>query len=257
MGRSPPDTARRRDAAEGLALERSAALSLHPNYVRVLDLIDLGRYHPGALPFEPLDAANDAIARARALAFAAANTPPSILRDDLRRLAIVMAVTALDAYLHRRVYESAAPSEKLTSGLVKLRVSFNDLAEIANATVAARAKKKPITDRPWVRVKNVLYDRLLQITFQSSQQVTDALGMVGVSDGWTKIAAAIGGGAKAKDLIAELDRIIRGRNQVVHEGDFTKQYRPQKVKRNSVSQADTATAIDFIEALIVAIDGIT
>ena len=166
-----------------------------------------------------------------------------------------MAVSALDAYLHRRVYESAVPGETLSSGLVRLKVSFNDLASIANATVAARAI--PVIDRPWVRVRNVLYDRLLEITFQSSRQVTDALGMVGVSDGWTKIAAAIGGGAKAKDLITELDRIVRGRNQVVHEGDFAKQYRPQKVKRNSVSQAETATAIDFIEALIVAIDGIT
>lgn len=178
------------------------------------------------MPFTPLQAATDAIARARTLAATAPTVPGNILKDDLRRLAIVMAVSALDAYLHRRVYQSTGPGQQLPNQLSNLRFTFGDIAELANASLAARRSNPPVVDRPWVRVRNRLNDRLLRITFQSPSDVSDALSMVGVSNGWKQIAAAIGGGAKPKDLQDELDRIVRRRNQVVHEADLKQFYRP-------------------------------
>lgn len=209
------------------------------------------------MPFTPRQAANDAITRARALATAAKTAPTNVLRDDLRRLAIVMAVAALDAYLHRRVYQSTGPGKELPSALSKLGVTFVEMADIANASLAARRRNPPVRDRPWVRVRNVLNDRLLRVTFQSPQEVADALAMVGVKQAWRKIADALPlGGISPEVLQSELARVVRRRNQVVHEGDFKQLYRPRTLQRNSVSQSDAENAVDVIQILIFAIDSI-
>lgn len=172
-------------------------------------------------------------------------------------MAIVMAVAALDTYLHRRVYQSIAPGQELPAALGKLGITFVELADLANASLEARRKNPPVQDRPWVRVRNTLNDRLLKITFQSHQDVADALAMVGVKQGWAKIAAAIpAGGVTPAFLQHELDAIVRRRNQVVHEGDFTQLYRPRTLRRNAVSQADADYAINIIELLVTLIDGI-
>ena len=208
------------------------------------------------MPFTPRQAATDALARARALATEAQTVSSHVLRDDLRRLAIVMAVAALDAYLHRRVYESTTAGKDLPADLSKVRASFLDIADFANASLEARQKNPPVKDRPWVRVRNLLNDRLLKITFQSSQEVADALAMVGITHGWQKIADEVGVGVTSKFLQDELDAIVHRRNQIVHEGDFKQLYRPRTLRRNRVSQDDADHASNMVEILIVAMDKI-
>jgi len=171
-------------------------------------------------------------------------------------MAIVMAVAALDTYLHRRVHESTAPGKHLPAPLSNIRLNFGDMAELANASLAARRQNPPVKDRPWVRVRNVLNDRLLKITFQSASEVADALAMIGISQGWKKIATELFV-TDSGPIQEELNRIVRRRNQVVHEGDFKQLYRPHSLRRNQISHDEAETAIVWVELLINAMDKIS
>jgi hypothetical protein len=67
---------------------------------------------------------------------------PTSLRDDMRRrLSVVMAVAALDTYMHRLIVDRAYEhGESLPGGLARLDVPFERLlAQADETTVAARA----------------------------------------------------------------------------------------------------------------------
>src|SRR2546422_8352559 len=126
------------------------------------------------MAFTPYDAATGTIARARAL-LAHANEIglPAGVPGDLRRISIVMAVAALDAYMHRLIVSAAYEHRKMAGGLATLTVTFDDLITQADAAVEARKANK--STRPRVAAKRILRDRLLRETFQRYEDVARAL----------------------------------------------------------------------------------
>jgi hypothetical protein len=137
------------------------------------------------MPFTAYDAAIDAVERARALLAGARptgrpamrrargvrpSTLPAATRQDMRRLSIVMAVAALDTYMHRLILERVYTHEDLPGALARLGMAFQDLLNQADATGHA-ARQPPDNPRPRVGVKRVLRDRLLRETFQSYDDV--------------------------------------------------------------------------------------
>ena len=85
-------------------------------------------------------------------------------REDLRRLALVMGVVAVDAYMHwavlRRLSEVRRQGE-LPKGLRQLQVPFDELASLAETTVTARRQR--VDSRPWVQLKNAAQKRLQRL----------------------------------------------------------------------------------------------
>lgn len=205
------------------------------------------------MPFRPYDAGADAIARARALLAASqVKELTPLVRADLRRLSIVMAVSALDVHMHRLVVENAFTHETLPPGLAKLDVSFERLLSQADAIkVAARAK--PYNSRPRVGVKRDLRNRLLFETFQSFRRVSDALAMAGRPRRWAEIGQAMSPPLSPEEIRERLDGIVQRRNQIAHEGDYRRLERPQGSGKNAIPHKEASDSVDFLARLIDAI----
>jgi hypothetical protein len=197
------------------------------------------------MPRTPAQVAEDCIARSQAMSACAKSQPPGALHDDLLRMALVMAVAALDSYLHALVLSraTAVHRHRLHKKLMGMKLEFRHLVELSRSRLG---KKKPF--RPWVKVRSVLQDRLLTQTFQSAIQVENALVMAGVTQCWKNVGEEMG---ETPDAIKRrLDRIGVRRNQIVHEGDHRRMERPQTVVLNDVKIRRTREDLAWMEKLI-------
>jgi hypothetical protein len=175
----------------------------------------------------------------------------------MRRLSVVMAVAALDTYMHRLILERAykQPDKKLPGALAKLAFPFEDLLGWADEAGAA-ARTARHKSRPRVGVKRQLRDRLLLETYQRYDDVSKALGMAGLAGRWDDIGAQLSPPMTPKEIHARLDGIVTRRNQIVHEGDYRRLERPRDSRRNVMNPAEARADIDFVAQLIDAIHGV-
>jgi hypothetical protein len=210
----------------------------------------------GFMSLSPKRASNNCLTRARNLL--AASTNPNIgkaTREDLRRLALVMCVVAVDTYLHWAVIfrlNTVRNQAELPPSLRKLDIPFHELASLADTTVQAR--RQQVDSRPWVQITNAAQRRLLRMTMQSPQEVADALALIGIKKLWEQVANEMPESAvEIKDRLAS---IVKRRNQIVHEGDFPRQSRPRRVSLNPILRAEVLSDIDFVRRLLIAIDNV-
>lgn len=213
----------------------------------------------GLVAFTPYDAAIHAIGRARALLNA---SRPSIspdltapTRGDIRRLSIVMAVAALDTYLHRLIVDRVYTHRELPGALARLDVTFRELLAQADAAGEA-ARSQPHNSRPRVAMKRQLRDRSLRDTFQRYEDVAKALGMIGQSRKWDAIGQSMNPSLTPAEIRARLNDIVMRRNQIVHEGDYERLERPRTARRNSISIAEARADIGFLAQLVDAIHAV-
>lgn len=201
------------------------------------------------MPATPRDAASDVLDRAENLLALDSSPTPEIAREDLRRMALALGVAALDTYLHwaiRNVDIRSMPKK-----LADLNVSFGQLVAMGQKSVEAR--NDGVNDRPGVRARNVLNERLLAITFQSARQVGDALAMLGVTKCWSKLAAAITPASTPAEIQEQLNHLAHRRNKIVHEGDLSRLVRPQRITRESIRRVDVDEDLAWIRSFIEAL----
>lgn len=202
------------------------------------------------MPLSTIRVANNCITRARNLL--AASTSPNIAlgtREDCRRLALVMSVVALDAYVHWTVFlklSTVRQRADIPKGLQRLDLAFGDIASLADSAVSARHRGTAF--RPWVQVKNAVQKRLQQMTIQNSNAVAEALSFLGITSLWRKVAQRLT--LSADVVTSRLNSIVARRNQIVHEGDLQRHQRPRRVSHNSITRAGVANDIAFMENLI-------
>lgn len=205
------------------------------------------------MSFPPHAAAVHAIQRSRAVLEESRQPAiPKSVQGDMRRLSIVMAVSALDTYMHRLVLERCFSHKELPSGLASLTIPFEDLLTQADETAKA-ARRQSHNSRPRVGVKRQLRDRLLRETYQRYDAVAHALAMAGRPGKWDEIARAMEPPMTAVALKKELDAIVSRRNEIVHEGDYLRKERPRGPEQNDMTHPQALAAIDFIAMLIEAI----
>jgi hypothetical protein len=177
---------------------------------------------------------------------------PSATLADMRRQSVVMAVAALDTYMHRLIVERLYTHEKLPNGLARLDIGFEDLLAQADATGAA-ARATPHHPRPRVAVKRLLRDRLLRETLQTYEAVARALSMAGRPKSWPSIGQKMSPPLSTTELKESLNAIVTRRNQIVHEGDYERLEKPRTPRRNVMTTRQARSDIDFIAQVI---DGI-
>lgn len=205
------------------------------------------------MAFGPHDAATHAVGRARDL-LQASRSPqlPPRVRADMRRLSVILAVAALDTYMHRLIVERAFTHQELPRSLATIDVPFDRL--LAEADASGEAARRPSHhSRPRVAVKRVLRDRLLRRTFQSFEDVGKALSMAGRSRRWESIGQQLKPALAPDEIRVRLNAVVARRNQIVHEGDYRRLERPRNSRRNPISTADASSAINFLANLIDAI----
>jgi hypothetical protein len=205
--------------------------------------------------FTPYNAATDCIGRANSLLTAASTPANAVIANDLRRVSVVMGVAALDTYMHRLIVERAYRHQRLPGRLARLTFSFRYALEQAD-TAGEAARAQPYNSRPRVPLKRALRDRLLLETFQRYDDVSDALGMAGLSGNWGPIGQALTPALQPDEIEGRLNAIVDRRNQIAHEGDYERLERPQTTRMNGITQPQAANDIAFLASLIDAIHSV-
>jgi RiboL-PSP-HEPN len=207
------------------------------------------------MPFLPKQAASSCLRRAgRFLDLAdLKKLPIGRVQNDLRRMALVMAVAAIDSYMHgivmRRVADVRRGSD-LPKALARLEMPFSEFANLADASI--NAQRAGHRTRPWVQVKAALQKRLLKETFQSYDQVAIAFAIAGIEKAWSKVASKLA--TRAEDIKDRLGGLVLRRNQIVHEGDLQRASRPRKLRFNEIEGSSVRSDIDWVNSLIDAME---
>ena len=207
------------------------------------------------MAFKPIDAANSCVSRSRGLLAASQLPAVAAVSDDMVRSALVMAVGAMDSYMHWLVYQEITEVSKqgrLPKKLANLDIPFSELASLVDTVLDGRRQQKDT--RPWVQVKNATQRRLLRETFQSFDQVAGAMAMAGISKGWSSTAAHMGTTSEA--IRVKLNQIVHRRNQIVHEGDIARSSRPRKVALTEIIHASVSDDVTWMESVINSIEAI-
>ncbi|RSM85712.1 hypothetical protein DMH04_16025 [Kibdelosporangium aridum] len=129
-------------------------------------------------------------------------------------MALALGVAALDSYLHWAIRRVSLKS--MARKLASIEVTFGDLVEMGAKSVQARKDEKD--DRPAVRARNVLNEKLLTMTFQNARQVEAALTMIGISKCWSRVAEAMPFETTAVELQEKLNSLShRGKRSFTNE----------------------------------------
>ena len=203
------------------------------------------------MPVTALEASSDVLQRARDLLTLDTSHVPKCVCEDLRRAALVFGVASIDTYMHWAIGKRTF-IKRLPSRLAQVAVPFGSMLEIANASVEARKKGHP--NRPQVRVRNVLNEKLLTMTFQKPADIEKGLLMIGVSNCWQKIAKVVVPAATASELKDRLGKLAHRRNKIAHEGDLTRQQRHHQLKRDEIKSSYVRVELDWIESFVKALD---
>lgn len=206
-------------------------------------------------PFEPLHVSTSCLDRSQKFLDLAAdpNLPDSDMADDLVRTALVMALAAVDSYMHWLVFRRLSESKNSPpKSLAKMEVPFSELAGLARNVVTDR--NMGVKSRPWVQVKNAAQRALLSETFQSYEQVANAMALAGIVKGWSKVSKNFG--TPSGEIKERLNGMTHRRNRIVHEGDVRRSSRPREVKFNKVFASAVQADVNWIRDLIAQIDNV-
>lgn len=174
---------------------------------------------------------------------------------ELLRAALTCAVSASDRYFHDLISSHvltllAKPYDQIPNSLARFEMTLID-AEISLKKALETEKGKRKATRPRTILKERFCDALHRETFQTFQQIGRAFGMLGLKDTWRKVAKTMN--CTVEDIKAGLTKIVRRRNQIVHEGDMMREARPRAVKLNDIRSGDVKRYIKWLASLVKAV----
>ena len=191
-----------------------------------------------------IDSFSANIARARELGqlynSITAITTPALNINDLLRSQIVMAVSALDHFVHEvvrqgivAIFEGTRP---IVPGFSNFSVSLAEaMASISNSSSA------------WVDYS--IRQSHSYLSFQHPDKIADAIRLIHEPPLWQSIETRIG--MPGKDIKEQLKLIVGRRNKIAHEADIDPSY---PGIRWPISYHDASYATDFIEQVVIAIN---
>ncbi|MCU1530377.1 MAG: hypothetical protein JWP75_4140 [Frondihabitans sp.] len=185
-----------------------------------------------------LDWVRNLLALARALD---ASTTDAVDVGDIQRAAIVMAVSALDHYVHEHtrqgMFEVLNGARPRTQAFGKFTVSMTALIE---------ARSDPTTD-DWL--DDAVKAQHGHKPFMKADDIADALRLISGAPLWPAVGAALGNDAATAK--ATLKIIVDRRNKIAHEADLDP---TQPGVRWPISDGIATDAVDKVEAIVRAIE---
>ena len=164
--------------------------------------------------------------------------------DWLLRSAIVLAVSAMDAYFHDKMRYRAGrvplyrdkeiSTQSLPKQLSNLKIPLSELPRWH------RAKRKGNVVRHWV------VEHYAVRPLQNQEAIAGALKLVGIEDFWNALEPVQ---SKREILLGQLQTLVERRNQIAHEGDRLK-HRSSGQRLRPISQDDAVEAIEFVRQLV-------
>lgn len=164
--------------------------------------------------------------------------------DDLLRSSYVLAVGALDAFVHDRVAERLVPYirsrlDRDPSALEPIEKELKD--------VELRELLRWLTlSRPFVQVRRVIEQKIGSQSFQHPGKIEEAFRLIGKNDIWEGITQELE--ITTDRLKKNLAGTAKRRNQIVHEGD-REQSRLKKHQKRPLKLDEVVEVLDLIEAV--------
>lgn len=202
------------------------------------------------MPLSPLTAGSDLLDRAAALA-AAAGTPPKnawSVEGDMLRSAWLFTGAAIDTYFHERT-RRALTERPLSTVAKKYAIAPGDVDELIDGFLANRARS-----RPRVVLSNIVHVALLRETFQGSANIERAFALIGVRNCWTNLASAMK--SETTSIKQRLNQQYARRNRIAHEGDYSRQKRPQNIWYERIERAPVDAEVVWTRGFLAASDGL-
>ena len=175
------------------------------------------------------------------------NTTTSVMDlTDLLRAQMVMVVSALDLYIHEiaRVGMLAIYNgeRSQTAAFLRFQVTLESATKgISNPRVSE-----------WLDIE--IRERHGHLSFQDPDSIADAVRRFSACELWPSVAKQLN--FDVQDVKNQLRAIVDRRNKIVHEADLDPSY-PGTITRWSISPADVASTLDFIEKVCEAIDTVS
>jgi len=225
---------------------------------------------------KPIDCFNDIIARSDAIAAASGKltnaiiSPPSspapfdpdVLRADMLRSSLVLALAALDKYLHERVIKGIVKAFSRPSGLSTYQSDFSVPAKLAFAVARKAAQNAKIDpkavgkERP-VRAANLVRNEIAKLlhkrSFQSWKEIGSAFQLIGINNFEQQVKVSLGEAlfGPMKDAISKATRI---RNLIVHEGHVARHLRGGQVRHGEITAVFVSDSIAAIKTLVAELE---
>ena len=162
---------------------------------------------------------------------------------DLLRAELVLAVSALDYYVHELVrlgmIECISGEREATNAFKKFGISLESVVIALNSRESV----------DWL--ENEIRVRHSFKSFQHADKIAEAVRLISNVDLWTELAAIMG--QQPRDIKDRLNLIIDRRNKIAHEADMDPSYPGSRwaIDKNMVDNA-----VDFIVACVQTIDQI-
>lgn len=199
---------------------------------------------------ERLVALNGELAAGTALATVMTADQRVALNEDVLRSAIVLALSALDRYVHDRVTKGIAAAYKNPT-LTREQEDFTVPVAVAFeiATKAAKSNQTTKQTRAANIVRNQIQEILHKRPFQSWREIEVAFSLIGI----TGIAGHIQAAMSLSNITpvkTELNEIVRSRNLIVHEGHIRRHQRGGKPALLEIDAAAVKKAVTFLKQFV-------
>ena len=166
-----------------------------------------------------------------------AQTTPAIDLSDILRSELVMAVSALDLYIHEivrlgmlEVYRGTRPE---TSAFLRFQISLEGVHQVVSA---------PTNDN-WL--DNEIRERHGWRSFQQADHIAEAIRLISDIRLWEQVSSYLG--MPVQDIRQQLNLIADRRNKIVHEADIDPTPYDTRWPIDEVLVDD---AISFIEQIV-------
>jgi len=167
--------------------------------------------------------------------------------DELLRAEMVLAVSALDCYVHDLVRigmaRAFAAMADEPNAFLNFGVSLGFVKSLRTCT--SEIDTLALVDQE-IRRLNAFK------TFQSADSISQSLSLIGINGIWDKVGGAIG--ATSADTRTRLNIIVDRRNRIAHEGDIDPTMGIGIKYPIDVTMVQSA--IGFIDAVVHSIQGI-
>lgn len=155
--------------------------------------------------------------------------------SDLLRSQIVMAVSAVDYYIHeisrQGMLEIFDGRRNPTESFLRFQVSMVTLQQISSSVSSSR-----------ILLENEIREKHSYLSFQHPDKIGDAIRLFYPDPLWPSVATSLS--ISVNDVKTRLKLIVERRNKIAHEADMDPSF---PGARWPITKHDVQSTIDFIE----------
>ena len=177
-------------------------------------------------------------------------TVPVLDTSDILRSELVLAVSALDSYIHQivekgmvEVYENKRPK---TKSFLKFHLSVECVIDALPNLIFSTPTSSTTSQTAWF--SNEVHSSLSYKAFQHPDNIAEALRLICEKKVWDEVASCMG--KEAKDLRNQLMVIVDRRNKIAHEADLNPAF-PKS--RWMITAQMVNEAVQFLEEIVYCI----